>query len=373
METEFIKSAYLHFENGASNKVYLTTIKKVKEDYVVIFAYGRTGGTLKEGMKTAKPVTLEKAEKIFKQLVDSKVGKGYNPTTDYNDYFGASTDIVGIAKSSLKESSGVLPQLLNPISKEELEQYITDDDWGLQEKMNGERRLVKKRRLEPDNPLTEMVTGINRKGFVVPMPSAIREDLRAIEGNFLIDGEIIGVKIYLFDILELNGKDLRNISYQKRYDELCQLITDTESVKIVPLVTGTKDKENTFKNLEYQNVEGVVFKLLSSPYQVGRPNSGGNQVKFKFWKSATCIVLAQNEDKRSVQLGVLDKGAVVEVGNVTIPANYDIPTPESIVEIRYLYAYKGGSLYQPQYEGIRADMNEEDCLIGQLMFINGEE
>ena len=361
MTKEFIKSAYLHFENGSSNKVYLATIKKVKEEYVVIFAYGRTGGTLKDGIKTAKPVTLEKAEKVFKQVVDSKVAKGYKPTKEYNDYFGNSTDITGIARVSDKKSSGVLPQLLNPIDESDVEKYITDDEWGLQEKKNGERRLVKK---------TAVLTGINRKGFEVPLPSAIREDIEKIKAGFLIDGEIIGTEIYLFDILELNGKDLRNTPYKTRYIELAALIPkDTESVKVVPLITGTKDKENVFKNLEHFNVEGIVFKLLSSPYQVGRPNSGGNQVKFKFWKSATCIVLGQNEDKRSVQLGVLDGDKIIAVGNCTIPANYDIPEKHTLVEVRYLYAYKGGSLYQPQYEGERKDLNREDCKIEQLSFI----
>jgi len=362
MEKGFVKSAYLRFQNGRSDKMYLTTIKKVEKEHIVIFAYGRTGGTLKEGQKTPNPVSLEKAEKIFKKLVDSKVAKGYKPTSDYNDYFGDAIDIKGIAMASSKISSGVLPQLLNPI--DDVEKYITDDEWGLQEKMNGERRFVKK---------TAETIGINRKGFVVPLPSAIREEIDMLKAGFILDGEIIGTEIYLFDILELFGNDLRNLPYQERYNKLSELvIKDREHIKLVPLVTGTKEKENSFKNLEHHNVEGVVFKLLSSPYEVGRPSSGGNQLKFKFWKSATCIVLGQKEDKRSVQVGVLDGSEIVAVGNCTIPANYDIPKKDTLVEIRYLYAYKGGSLYQPQYEGERKDLNREDCKIEQLSYINGE-
>ena len=173
--------------------------------------------------------------------------------------------------------------------------------------------------------------------------------------------------------MELNDTDLRNNSYEERYDWLIQMFDAIEikNIEIVPLVTGTKEKENTFKNLEHQNVEGIVLKLLSSPYQVGRPNSKGNQLKFKFWKSATCFVVSQKDDKRSVLLGVLDGKDTVEIGNVTIPANYEIPKPKTIVEIRYLYAYKGGSLYQPQYEGERKDMNKSDCKIEQLSYING--
>jgi bifunctional non-homologous end joining protein LigD len=57
------------------------------------------------------------------------------------------------------------------------------------------------------------------------------------------------------------------------------------------------------------------------------------------------------------------------VGNCTIPANYEIPQVGDLVEIRYLYAYLGGSLYQPIYEGIRNDISPEACGEIQLKYI----
>ena len=44
-----------------------------------------------------------------------------------------------------------------------------------------------------------------------------------------------------------------------------------------------------------------------------------------------------------------------------LPAN-------QIVEVRYLYAYPGGSLYQPVYLGARDDIQLDDCTIQQLKF-----
>jgi bifunctional non-homologous end joining protein LigD len=58
----------------------------------------------------------------------------------------------------------------------------------------------------------------------------------------------------------------------------------------------------------------------------------------------------------------------IEVGNVTIPPNKEIPALNSIVEVRYLYAYEGGSLYQPTYLGPRDDLRVEDCGIAQLKY-----
>ena len=100
----------------------------------------------------------------------------------------------------------------------------------------------------------------------------------------------------------------------------------------------------------------------------GRPASGGSQVKCKFYATCTCLVAAQN-DQRSVRLHLFDDaGAAVSVGNVTIPSNKSIPNAGAFVEIRYLYAYRGGSLYQPAYLGERDDLEREACTISQLKY-----
>jgi bifunctional non-homologous end joining protein LigD len=60
------------------------------------------------------------------------------------------------------------------------------------------------------------------------------------------------------------------------------------------------------------------------------------------------------------------------VGNVTIPANHSIPAKGAIVEVRYLYAYPGGSLFQPVYLGKRDDVDMRACTVSQLKFKAGE-
>jgi bifunctional non-homologous end joining protein LigD len=61
------------------------------------------------------------------------------------------------------------------------------------------------------------------------------------------------------------------------------------------------------------------------------------------------------------------------VGNCTIPANHEIPNVGDLVEIRYLYAYRGGSLYQPIYEGIRNDLSIEAACESQLQYIESDD
>ena len=59
---------------------------------------------------------------------------------------------------------------------------------------------------------------------------------------------------------------------------------------------------------------------------------------------------------------------------MTIPPSEQIPQAGIVVEVRYLYAYPGGSLFQPVYLGQRDDIDPSACVIGQLKYkANGED
>jgi hypothetical protein len=71
------------------------------------------------------------------------------------------------------------------------------------------------------------------------------------------------------------------------------------------------------------------------------------------------------EKKSSIQLGlygnakVVSGKNVVKVGNCTIPQAMKLPPVGAVVEIKYLYAYKGGSLYQPSFLNLRDDVDAD--------------
>ena len=54
------------------------------------------------------------------------------------------------------------------------------------------------------------------------------------------------------------------------------------------------------------------------------------------------------------------------LGSVTIPVNFDVPAVGTMVEVRYRYAYPGGSLFQPVYRGERTDQPREACTTAQI-------
>jgi bifunctional non-homologous end joining protein LigD len=112
----------------------------------------------------------------------------------------------------------------------------------------------------------------------------------------------------------------------------------------------------------------VVIKDSDSTYTSGRPASGGPHLKFKFVETASFIVTGHNQ-KRSVTLGLYDGDEVVGAGNVTIPPNHAIPQVGTVVETRYLHAYReSGKIFQPIYLGKRDDIPAEECTVKQLKF-----
>ena len=340
----------LYYREGSSDKVYQAAIEARDGGYVVCFAYGRRGTTLATGTKTQAPVDYDTAKAVYDRLVREKTAKGYTPGADGTPY-----------RHSDKQASGVLPQLLNSVDEEQLEVLLGDRHHVMQEKHDGRRLLLRK--------LTHTVTGINKLGLVTGFPAVIAEEFQLAEADFTVDGEIVGEEYHAFDLLELDGDDLRGRTYQERYLHLMNLVASFNHRHISLVVSAylPGQKRELFDRLKAGNREGVVFKRGDAIYTAGRPNTGGPQLKHKFHETASFIVTKVNA-RRSVSLMLFDGDRVVPVGNVTIPPNHAVPVVGSVVEVRYLYAYPGGSIFQPVYLGVRDDIRSEECTVDQLKY-----
>lgn len=356
------ESIALYFSEGKSDKVYQAQLRPDGELWRVNFQYGRRGSALTAGNKTPNPVPYAQAKRIYDKLVAEKKGKGYTPVEGGTAYTG--TEHAGRA-------SGFRPQLLNPVEDaSELDALLDDPDWGLQEKYDGERRLLL---IEGDE-----VIGTNRKGLTVALSANIERIVReriATTGLTVLDGEQVGESYFPFDLLVCNGADLRDRPYVDRLSALESLVVEAIEWERPFTYRTAEQKRRALDTMRREDREGVVFKRMDAPYTPDRPNSGGAQRKYKFVDSATCRVCGINEGKRSVQLELRDPvtGTWVGVGNVTIPANQSVPVAGDLVEIAYLYAFRGGSLFQPVFVGPRSDICAEACSVGQLKFKREDE
>jgi bifunctional non-homologous end joining protein LigD len=358
---EIIDQADLHFQSGPSDKVYhVRIIKNDDGTFSVPFEYGRRGSTLTTGEKVSG-VTAGSARVQFDKIVKEKTGKGYRLMGNAAGAKPSAPAVTTAAKPDAGIDTGIHPQLLNEVAEEDLDALLDDPAWMLQEKMDGHRMMVR--------VSSNGVTGINRLGRTVRLPETVQEAFTHVLGKAIFDGELVGDVYYAFDLLEDGAVDIRPLPTSQRHQRLvqrCQPLS-ADVVKVVATYTDARTKRVMLKRIEQRKGEGIVLKR-DAPYEPGRPNSGGSQLKFKLYATATVKVAEGREGKRSVAImgrrGLLGEvGEDVPLGNVTIPPNHAVPTPGQMVDVRYLYAYPlGGSLYQPTYLGPRSDKLEADAI-----------
>lgn len=345
----------LYCQKNGSDKEYHVDLFKSGDGWKVNGRNGRRGGTLKTQEKITVPVSYEVAKKEYDRLVASKLKDSY--TIGENGVPYQDTPAGDLY-------TGILPQLLNTVDESQMESLFKDPAWCMEEKFDGDRRS--------ESNIGGEWFGINKKGMRVALPMPIVEALSASPEGMEIDAEIIGNVLHVFDLMSHEGKDVRGSTYSHRYS-LLEAFTDAMNSPCIRLVKAYRteaEKRASFRAIKEAKGEGVVFKRWDSFYVSGRPNSGGDQLKFKFIESATLLVASHSNAKRSVQVVAFDEGNnKIPLGSVTIPPNYkDLPEVGAIVEIGYLYAYPNGCIFQPVYRGKRADQNLEDCVTSQLKY-----
>ena len=348
---EALPQVTLYYREGTSDKVYQCQIEPAGDRFVVNFAYGRRGSMLNTGTKTNVPVEFDDARRIYEKLVREKQAKGYTAGEDAPRY-----------QHTEKQPSGLLPQLLNSIEEKQVLDLMADDSWCAQEKYDGRRLIVRKE--------GAAINGINKKGNLVGLPEPLFKVIHQYDADVVIDGESIGDNYHAFDLLVLDGVDIRNWPYRERLAALMNLLFGVQQtvIKFANTAFTTEQKLALLNTLKAGRREGIVFKQLHSAYTVGRPNSGGPHLKHKFVATLSAVVARVNR-QRSVALQLLGQDGWEACGNVTIPANHKIPQPGQVCEIRYLYAFReSGVLYQPVYLGPRDDVDDSECLTSQLKY-----
>jgi bifunctional non-homologous end joining protein LigD len=383
-QNEFVN---LYFREGSSDKVYQASLEDDGTgNFVVKFAFGRRGTYLNEGTKTSFPVPYAKAKKIYDALVSSKTQKGYTNGPPYSNGLkppsGATQTtaitptpvpslqvnpgfVAAVKKTSVNDRSnfsGLLPQLLNSIEEDEALELLDDDVHILQEKKDGKRLMVE--------VADRKAKGINRKGSNIGISDEISNEASKCPEDIILDGEDVNCKHWVFDIMKRGDDDLRKLPYLTRLANLQEIVLfyfDGDSIEIVRTAQTPADKHKLFETLKAEGAEGVVFKDKNAKYTTGRPASGGDQLKYKFYETASVLVSAQNA-QRSVAMQLFDGSNWVDVGNVTIPPNKNIPPVGAVIEVRYLYAFQGGAIYQPTYLGVRDDIDKDECTTEQLKY-----
>lgn len=352
------RTVHLFMTEGSSDKQYNIHLEADGEAWKVRFENGRRGKPLRGGVK-GEGLGFEEAEKIFEKLYREKTRKGY--TEEEHGIALSSTEFSG-------QATGFRAQLFNEISAAEA--AALGGDWLVQEKYDGERRGID---WEGDRAVYS-----NRRGLETGLNTLIDADIKRlgeIVGGFRLDAEDMGDHVVIFDVREhfMMGPDAPFFERASVLEHIEKTVYDAglqDRIRIErPIPLDAFFEMGGEEKLRAANSEGFVIRHRDSVYTPGRPSSGGDALKVKFWEEATCRVIEGRPGKRSVGLELLDGDDLwVFVGNVTVPANQDIPEPGTLVDVKYLYAYEGGSLFEPTLRRARPDVDPSECRLERLKF-----
>jgi bifunctional non-homologous end joining protein LigD len=342
------RSIYLYCTEGGSDKEYHLHLRARDGAWALDYANGKRGAVGRSTQKLA-PTTLDAANKEFDKIVKSKMKGGYTEAESGVRF----TDTV-----HAQSASGHAQQLPTAVDEHAAKKLVLHHGFALQEKANGERRS--------SEVIARVARGINKLGLYVNLPENIAQDMSAF-GDAFFDGEQVGMNYYVFDLLQIGNQDLRGRPFGERYAMLEDVLkktfrTPSSCIHLLKAEFTPMHKQAMLDRIAAANGEGGVFKDVTQPYEGGR---SPNVFKYKFTESSTCQVLDINK-QRSVQIGLLNaNGRMLSLGNVTIPANFQVPARGDLVEVEYLY-FTGSAFEQPVYLGPRNDILPEECTLAQI-------
>ncbi len=213
------------------------------------------------------------------------------------------------------------------------EPYLNSAEWCMQEKLNGERCLLKWDGAK--------LSAFNRRGLETAATLIIPKDTK----RFLIDGELVGDKFTAFDLLSCDGSSIEEFPQWARFSRLMNF-------SLFPVVISTRlesTKRAALASIQENSGEGVVFKRQDAKYRDGR---SPDCVKFKFWKSESFRV-AGVSPHGSIKLERDGK----DCGSVRFDLFNGAPAIGSVVEVRFSSWTKNGKLAHPVCLGQRKDID----------------
>lgn len=254
--------------------------------------------------------------------------------------------------------------ILHPVTidRPRVEELIDNDDWGMQQKYDGVRCLVRCRagRLE----------AVGRRGNLPHQFGRLADAFRTDIGDYWLDGELAYGRFYPFDELTKPRHP-----YSERLGRCARLVGLFADDR-VRQVRNASRKRSTFQRAQAQRVEGVIFRRLDAPHAAG--DNADMCVRHKFTKRADVVVGGMSPGRDSFLGGLFDDaGQSVKVGRCPLPGQAKLAAVRAalgrrgdgnvVAEVKYLYATDRHQLYQPVFIRVRRDKRAADCSLDQLV------
>lgn len=229
---------------------------------------------------------------------------------------------------------------MSPIIYDEYDEIFDDPDFLYQVKWDGVRMIsyiknnevtLINRRLNsrtiqyPEfKNLADMIKGNNvtiLDGEIIALvngkpsfPTIMRRDNTSDIKKISLLTKVIPVIYMVFDILYLDGRDLRSLPWQERNKILIDTVQPNENIHIVE---SFNEGTSLFKAVKKQGLEGIVAKHKGSPYVSGKKHQ--YWLKIKYRRQLSCVIggyTLNNKIINALLVGVYDNGELKYCGKV---------------------------------------------------------
>ena len=384
--------------------------------------------------KTKKKLTTADAEHTEKQEVkknekDKTLAGSTTPAASHRARTMKSSPVSSVVKDLEGSVKRPLPTAISPMLATSIDEPFDDPEWLFEIKWDGYRavafiakgkvRLVSRNQ----NDLTAQYLELQSLPLFIQAETAILDgEVAALDeqgrSSFSLMQQRTGIRqggrrtgarpdipvlYYVFDLLYLDGYDLRRVSLEKRKDLLAKIISGEGPVRYSDHFSQGKALFDVAKG---KGLEGILAKRRNSLYEERRTREW---LKIKITQTVDCVIGGYTDPEGtrsyfgSVVLGLYDgKGALIHVGQAgtgfdqamlkhmwqkleklkTKPSPFPHGVealrevhwvkPELVAEIKFSeWTHEtedgGMKLRAPVFLGLRPDKDPTECVLQQLV------
>jgi bifunctional non-homologous end joining protein LigD len=322
---------------------------------------------------------------------------------------GLSIEQVENNKERKKGQKTKMPENLKPMLATLTDAPFDRNGWFFEIKWDGFRAIA-----EIKNKKVRLYSR-NNLDFNERFPQ-IAEELKKIDENVILDGEIVAldkdgrarfqlmqnylnnnggvIAYYVFDIIYLDGYDLKNLPLRERRSILQKTIPKLQKISLSDYIENSG--KTFYKAAEERDVEGIIAKNSESFYTEGRRSTEWLKIKTSKRQEAVIGGFTKPRGSRkffgSLILGVFENNKLIYIGHSGGGFDYEtqkklyekfkklitdsspfnvIPKtnmpatwlkPELVCEIKFTEWTDDGRMRQPIFLGLRYDKNPKKII-----------
>lgn len=261
------------------------------------------------------------------------------------------------------------PMLARPLALSQVDNYLSDDAWVAQQKLDGDRILI----LVQDG----RVQALNREGEPRRnrVPQKVLDQFKSfasLPGTWCFDGELMTTEeLWLFDLPVAADKVATSHPFEFRHAVLERFMAagawpTSPCVRLLPVANTTAAKAALFSEVQERGGEGLVLRHREGPYRPGKRSDMMLKAKLTFTVDAV-VHEVRPDGRNNCTYRLFDNGAWVPAGSCSLEARPEV-RPGDVIEVRALYASPEGLLYQPVMLRVRHDKAPTECTVDQLRY-----